>query len=213
VVEKNVGARVLFVTWGSLGDLHPYMSLALELQRRGHRPAIATLAGYREVVEAAGLRCHPIRPDVSVEDKVAFQRFVGRVLDARDGPRFLFQEVFNPTLRDTYDDTVAAMAAEGGVDLLVSHQVPVTTPIVAEKTRTRWVSGVLLPMALLSAHDPATPPQAPWLQPIMARHLLLGRAMSWLGRRITRAWVKPIHQFRRDLGLPAGSSPIFEGQH
>ena len=27
--------RVVFTTWGSFGDLHPFMALALELQERG----------------------------------------------------------------------------------------------------------------------------------------------------------------------------------
>lgn len=205
--------KVLFTTWGSLGDLHPYMAIALELQRRGHRPAIATLAAYRETVEAAGLRCHPIRPNVSPDDREAFNRLVRRVLDARDGPRFLFQEVLNPVLRETYADTVAAIDAEGGVDLLMSHQVPVTTPIVAEKTGTKWVSAVLLPMAFLSAYDPATPPQAPWLQPVMSRHLVLGRAMTRLARVITRPWMTPVYRFREEMGLSKGGNPAFEGQH
>jgi hypothetical protein len=32
--------RVVFTTWGSYGDIHPFMGLSLELQERGHRPAI-----------------------------------------------------------------------------------------------------------------------------------------------------------------------------
>lgn len=207
------GARILFVTWGSLGDLHPYISLALELKRRGHQPAIATVAGFRETVEGAGLRCHSIRPDVSLDDKQALQHLVRRVLDSRDGSRFLFQGLLNPALRDTYEDTLAAIEAEGGVDLLVSHQVPLTTPIVADKTRTKWVSGVLLPMAFLSEYDPATPPQAPWLQPVMARHPMVARAMSQLARWVTHPWMKPIYRLRAELGLAPGGNPVFEGQH
>ena len=30
--------RVVLLTFGSLGDLHPYIALALELRARGHRP-------------------------------------------------------------------------------------------------------------------------------------------------------------------------------
>ena len=205
--------RVAIATWGSLGDLHPYMAIGLELQRRGHRVALATLPSFREHVEAAGLTFHPLRPDVDATDTERFRVTVRRLLDARDGPRYLFQEVLNPAMRETYEDTMAAVRSDGGADLVLSHQVPVTTPLVAEKTGTRWASGVLLPMAFLSAYDPPTAPQAPWLQPIAARHIVLARAMNRLGRRVTQPWIAPVHAFRQRLGLPRGGSPVFEGQH
>jgi rhamnosyltransferase subunit B len=34
-----------------------------------------------------------------------------------------------------------------------------------------------------------------------------------LGRAKTKPWMKPIAEFRKSLGLPAGEDPIFEGQH
>ena len=48
--------KIVFTTWGSFGDIHPFMGLALELQARGHRAAIATLSWYREKIEAAGIQ-------------------------------------------------------------------------------------------------------------------------------------------------------------
>ena len=42
-------ARIVLTTFGSLGDLHPYLAIALELKRRGHRPVIATSGVHREV--------------------------------------------------------------------------------------------------------------------------------------------------------------------
>jgi UDP:flavonoid glycosyltransferase YjiC (YdhE family) len=208
-----VSSRIVFVTWGSFGDLHPYLALARELQRRGHRTAVATLSSFRPFVETAGVRFHPIRPDVDASDPAAFRDIVRRLLDPGDGPRFLFENVLNPVLRQTYDDTLAAVNADGGADLLVSHQVPLTTPVVAQKLGTKWVSGVLLPMAFLSAHDPATAPQAPWLYPVASLHPVLAAAFNRLGRHVTRPWVAPLYAFRQELGLPRGESPVFEGQH
>jgi UDP:flavonoid glycosyltransferase YjiC (YdhE family) len=40
-------ARIVFFTWGSLGDLHPYLTLAVELGRRGQGVSIATLGASR----------------------------------------------------------------------------------------------------------------------------------------------------------------------
>jgi UDP:flavonoid glycosyltransferase YjiC (YdhE family) len=207
------GSRILITTWGSLGDLHPYLALARELQARGHRPAVATLASFRSVVEAAGIPFHPLRPDVDVSDAHRFRDVVRRILDANDGPRYLFQEVLNPVLQQTYEDTLAAAQADGGADLLVSHQIPVTTPMVAQKFGIKWVSGVLLPMAFLSVYDPATAPQAPWLHPVAALHPRIAAAINVIARRVTEPWVAGVHAFRREIGLPSGGSPVFEGQH
>ena len=44
--------RIVFTTWGSFGDIHPHMALALDLRERGHHTVIATSAIYREKVEA-----------------------------------------------------------------------------------------------------------------------------------------------------------------
>ena len=204
--------QIVFTTWGSLGDLHPYMALAVEMQRRGHRAAIATLGAWREHVERAGLEFRPIRPDIPPNEEAA-KALVRSLLDARGGPANLFLKVFAPVIRETYDDTLAAVRANGGADLLVTHQVPLTGPIVAEVTGIPWVSCVLLPMAFLSEYDPATPPQAPALRSVAALHPVLARGFNRLGRRVTRPWVEHVYRLRSELGLARGGSPVFEGQH
>jgi UDP:flavonoid glycosyltransferase YjiC (YdhE family) len=205
--------RIVFTTWGSLGDIHPYLALAIELKQRGHQPVIATLPAFRPNVEAAGVGFAPLRPDIDATDRQAFDAIVRRLLDEKVGPRVLFLEIFAPNMRETYEDTLAAVTGGGGADLLVTHQVPVTGPIVAEATQVKWVSSVLLPMAFLSDFDPPTPPQAPWLQSIASTHRLVGRALNRLGRRVTERWVEPVYRFREELGLPRGGNPVFEGQH
>jgi len=39
--------RVVLTTFSSLGDLHPYIAVALGLQGRGHEAVIATSGYYR----------------------------------------------------------------------------------------------------------------------------------------------------------------------
>ena len=65
--------RIVFATFGSLGDLHPYVAIAQALARRKHRPLIATFEEFRENVEAAGVEFAPLRPDMTrFGDKAAF---------------------------------------------------------------------------------------------------------------------------------------------
>ena len=54
--------KIVFITWGSFGDIHPFMGIARELQARGHRAAIATLSWYREKIELrvlSSISCGP----------------------------------------------------------------------------------------------------------------------------------------------------------
>lgn len=43
--------RIVLTTFGSLGDLHPYIAIALELKHRGHTAVIAAGNLYRDNVE------------------------------------------------------------------------------------------------------------------------------------------------------------------
>jgi UDP:flavonoid glycosyltransferase YjiC (YdhE family) len=56
--------RIILNTFGSFGDIHPYMAIALELQARGHVPVLATMEFYREKIEDAGLEFFPVRPNI-----------------------------------------------------------------------------------------------------------------------------------------------------
>ena len=50
------GRRIVLATFGSLGDLHPFVALAKELQARGHVPVLATSEFHRERIERLALR-------------------------------------------------------------------------------------------------------------------------------------------------------------
>src|SRR5437660_12013991 len=66
---KNRRRRIVLTTHGSLGDLHPYLAIALGLQARGHKPVIVTSEYHRRAIETAGVECHALRPDVTVQDE------------------------------------------------------------------------------------------------------------------------------------------------
>lgn len=189
------------------------MALALEMQSRGHHPVIATLPVYREKIEAAGLDFFPVRPDAPLPDTAEGKEMIRRAMDARDGPRYVIAELMAPYTRESYVDTVAAVKADGGADILVSHSIPMVAPIVAATTGVRWVSAVLAPISLFSVSDPPTPPQFPFLRSVLLSHPLVARSFISLVKRVTASWVKPVRELRKELGLPAGQHPVFEGQH
>ena len=71
-----VGKRVVITTFGSFGDLNPYIGLALGLKARGHDPVIATAELYRHFVEAEEVGFRPIRPDRNPHDIETVRRIV-----------------------------------------------------------------------------------------------------------------------------------------
>src|SRR4030095_9549769 len=139
--------RIVLATHGTLGDLHPYLAIALELRARGHQPVIATSEYYRRKVEAKGLEFHPLRPDFSFEDKELHWRFI----EPKRGLERVIREFIFPALRESYEDLSAAV---DGADLLVSHLLIFASPLVSEKTGVRWISTELQPGSFMSVYDP-----------------------------------------------------------
>lgn len=200
--------RIVLTTFGSLGDLHPYLALALALQARGHEPVIATSGYYRQKVESLGLRFRAIRPDFP--DLEADPDLMRRIMDARRGGQVVIQEFVLPRLRESYADTLAAAA---GADLLVSHVLTFTTRLVAEKQGIPWVSTSLQPFGFFSAHDPPVLAPVPFLALFRGLGPAFHRPLFALVRWSVRSWAEPWHQLRADVGLPPlRHSPLFRGQ-
>lgn len=200
--------KIVLTTFGSFGDVHPYVALGLELKERGHRPVIATTPLYREKIEGAGLEFFPVRPDLPPPEVAP--DLVAKIMEGKKGGEFLFKELIVPHIRDSYEDLRSAAL---DADLLVTHVITFAGPILAQKEGIPWVSTVLAPASFFSAHDPFVPPQAPGLVKLLRLSPALGRAFLSLARSMIGKWIEPIYKFREELGLPRGLHPVFEGQH
>jgi UDP:flavonoid glycosyltransferase YjiC (YdhE family) len=200
--------KILFSTFGSLGDLHPYLALALEAKNRGHSPILATAPKYRAKIEKLGLGFRAVRPDLPSEDD--FAPLAKRVMNLQDGPRYLFQDVLSPALRDSYADL---LAASEDADILISHPAAMAGPLVAQKLGKKWLSSVLAPISLWSKLDPPVPPTVPHLDFLRALGPIWPTIMFALGRAGTAPWVAEVGKLREEIGVPSLGHPMFEGQH
>jgi UDP:flavonoid glycosyltransferase YjiC (YdhE family) len=201
--------RVVFATFGSLGDLHPYVAIGRELVRRGHRPLIASFEEHREAVETAGVDFAPMRPALSAFGERA--AMMEQLFDPWRGPELLVRRMFIPHVRESYQDLARACRS---ADLLVTHPLAFAGPLLAQKEGLRWVSTALSPMTLFSAIDPPLFPGAPWMH--WARRLGVApyRLLFRILRAMVRRWEQPLREFRAELGLPATDAIAqFEGQH
>ena len=201
--------RIVLATFGSLGDLHPYIALALGLQARGHEAVIATSGYYRQKIEALGIGFRAVRPDLP--DLDANPDLVRRIMDPRQGGECVIRELVLPALRESYEDILAA--AEGA-DLLFSHTLTFTSRLVAEKKGIPWASMLLQPFGFFSAHDPPVLPVAPLFSRLRFLGPAFHRPLFWWVKRSVRFWFEPWHRLRAEIGLPPTSdNPLFEGQH
>ena len=203
--------KIVISTFGSFGDVHPYVAIALELKRRGHRPVIATSDIYREKTDALGLELHPVPPDLPGYDRPEeVARMVTEMIDPKKGPERVFTQFINPHLRGMYD---ALADATRDADLLLTHVLSLAAPPLVEKTGIKWVSSVLAPISMFSNYDPPVFPQMPWLYPVFKLHPSVSRAAMRVGRLKLDQMARPVYELRAELGLKRGGNPMLEGQH
>jgi UDP:flavonoid glycosyltransferase YjiC (YdhE family) len=202
--------KIVLSTFGSFGDIHPYIAIALELKARGHSVVIATSEVYREKMDALGLELHRVRPDVpSYDEPDELSKLAAGLMAAKGGTEKVIG-LLTPNLRDAYEDLDRAVA---GADLLLTHPLPLVGPIVAQLRGLPWVSSVLAPISFFSVYDPPMLAQAPALHPLQRRSVLLNKLIYRIASHELEKMMQPVYQLRAELGLPQGAQPLLAGQH
>ena len=200
-------AKIVLNTFGSFGDLHPYLAIAIELKRRGHQPIVATAEVYRKKIDAEGIAFAGVRPDLG--ELMSQPAFLKMLWDPKRGTEYLIRDYLLPAVSQAYEDLTPVCE---GADLLLTHFAAYAGPIVAEVQKIHWLSIALQPTIFFSKFDPPVLAAAPW-----ARHLYgLGpwvfSSMMKLGEIQTTPWVRPLLDLREKLGLPRGKNPMISGQ-
>lgn len=202
--------RIVLSTFGSFGDIHPYVAIALELKARGHLPVIATSEVYREKMDAVGIELFPVRPNMPSHDQPdELSRLAADLIEAKGGTEKVI-ELFTRNLREVYEDLDAAV---DGADLLLTHPLPLVGPIVAQKRKLPWVSSILAPISFFSAYDPPVPPQMPALHHLLKLSPFIGRLFYRIAEYKLEKIMQPVYSLRAELGLPRGEQPLLAGQH
>jgi len=177
------------------------MGLGLALQARGHDVVLATSEFYRQKIEGAGLPFRPVRPLASPDDPQMLQR----VLDSRTGPEYLIRTLLLPHLDEMYQDMFQATE---GADFLISGEVVLAAPLVAEKRGLPWAAVILAPFSFFSIHDPPAFPFLPGTRFLTQAPPFVQRLLLETGKLVTRNWGEPIAELRRSLGLRVTRHPL-----
>jgi rhamnosyltransferase subunit B len=195
-------SRIVVTTIGSLGDLHPFIALALELRHRGHHVIFATVENYQEKIEALGLEFHSIRPNtMNPEDP----EMMALMMDLKNGTKRVLGDYILGNLRVTYEDLMVVVKT---ADFLVAHEIIYAAPLLAEVLKLRWANALLSPGSFFSAYDPMVTPMYPALAKLRVLGPGVNRWVMKFAKLVTNSWGEPVHQMRRELGLKSIDNPI-----
>jgi UDP:flavonoid glycosyltransferase YjiC (YdhE family) len=209
--ERSGGAKIVLTTVGTLGDLHPFIAIALALKERGHRPLMAVPEDHLAKVRAAGLDGVAILPSFDTIRQHMGLAEDAAVKRAMSNQVYMLEEVVLPWLTSS-TEALSRVAADA--DVLVASLFVFGSPTVAEKDDVPLVSVILQPMALLSIHAPPHTPDF-WMTkgfPRTSAGVAWNRMIFSLLRGLMRRRYTPaIDRMRADHGLPPTTDPcMFE---
>lgn len=199
--------RLTLATWGSFGDLHPFLGIGKGLAERGHTVTLCTGSVYQDKVEREGLGWARLRPELPAAEESA--ALMEQLMDPRYGSQFVIRNYVMPALDDMRTDLRAALS---GADALVTHPIIYVAPVVAKELSLPWATGFLSPILLPSAYDLPIPPFQPEAQWVKNLRPPLSAWILGMGMRHIRPWAAPADAMRDAAGLPS-RHPLFAGMH
>ncbi|MCE5279343.1 MAG: glycosyltransferase [Planctomycetaceae bacterium] len=155
---------ILMVTWGSMGDVQPYVALGRALNAAGHRAVLATAGRFEPLAARAGVQFAAVGDDLTdavLED--VFARFLGTGSLLRQTHLLIGDLMLRGAERQFAD--VRALCK--GFDVAICHPTAVFAQEAIIRQGIPWVGVVLAPMMLPTGAAP--PMGAPNFGPAINR--------------------------------------------
>ena len=200
--------KILLVTFGSRGDVHPFVAVGQALLREGCRAIVATSADHRDLILSAGLEYAETGPTAAeVLGRLGLDMSALARSMAEDD-RFLFEKIVFPHLKQAFN-SLDAHCEE--CDAIILHPLAFFAQVAAEKRRLPLALLTLSPLLLYSTHDPPKGPGSPFIaEPGGRLALAYNRLALRVAAEVAWIWAAPLRRFRRDLGLrPRGGFGFF----
>lgn len=184
--------RIGLQTWGTQGDVEPFIALAAVLAARGHAVRlVATTQSDKQYQVASGVQFERVGPDMTQADGDALMNRVIALSSPMAQGRMLLEEGFlvgEDAMREAADDLVADS------DIVVRHHFLYMTRIAAEKLGKPELSVFLTPDLLPTKQHPPT--GMPSFGPLQS-------FAWWLADRgISGIFGPPAAKLRAAAGLP-----------
>jgi rhamnosyltransferase subunit B len=198
--------KAALATFGTLGDVYPFIAIAHALAKRGIEPTIAAPEMYRDAIQSEGIDYARLRPD-GRNIAEALGTDIRGVFEGMKKPHFILDEIYMRFLRETYDD-VLCVASEA--DIVFSHSLLVGAAQAAEMLRLPCARVALAPLHLQSAKSPPMTPGAPYsLSAGGCGAATYNRLVQRVVRLVTNTRMGKLRAFRAAIGLPPTREDFF----
>lgn len=196
----------LLITLGSHGDVHPFVGIAQELKRRGHRVTLITTSYFQTLADSAGIDF------IAFKDREHFESML-RDPDLWHKTR-AFKAVFVrgvlPLMEETYD--LIAQQNEPGNTVVLAHSLCFGARIAHDKLGIPTATVHTAPSVMRTSYDVPKLPGL-WMPNWLPRWM---KQKIWEGgdRFILDPLLGPtVNEFRTRLGLETVSGIIREWWH
>jgi rhamnosyltransferase subunit B len=197
--------RFLIVTYGSFGDLHPFLAVAIGLKQRGHHVTLASSENYRKKVESEGVEFVAVPPDLGwLEENEEARK---KTMAYFGGTQYVIQSLILPGLEKSYE-VLEPYARQA--DVYLASGLALAIPMLAEKLGKPWLAGQLQPSIMMSVEDPPVLPVAPWIRQLGPLRAPIFRTLRGVALKASMHFLQPAVALRAKLGIPSAKHPIFE---
>lgn len=184
-------------TWGSHGDIRPFLALAEGLQAAGHEVSLVITcvdsAAYAAITSPQGVKITVLAsPVMSPQDADAFGQTAYKMRNPITQMANILRMCFDPAENAMFD---AAQKLCADSDLLIGHYFMHPLQVAAEKAGRPYVSVLLSHAGVPSAFK----------NPLGTRSLgtMVNRMLWWVTKAALNSALKPYsNRLRRQLGMP-----------
>lgn len=187
--------RILIQTFGSAGDVHPYVGLGAALLARGHEVLVFANSVFEETVRASGVRYVECGRFEDVEHLSQNPD----LWHPQRGIELIMKEAVVPALEPAYQ-TIAPHVVPGET-VIVASSLSMSAHALAEVGRLPLVIAHLAPMAFPSIHRA---PHYVGVPDLNRAPRVLRRLFYWVFDRMGDGMIgRQLNAFRASHGLPA----------
>ncbi|HEY1684410.1 MAG TPA: glycosyltransferase [Tepidisphaeraceae bacterium] len=198
--------QILLITLGSHGDVHPFIGLALALQKRGHKVSLMTSGYFAPLIRSVGLDF------LELGSKEEFDRISDNpdLWHPRKGLAVMSESIgrYLPRMYER----ISAYIEQHPQAIMIGSTLAWAARLVQEKRGTPLITVHLSPSTLRSVYDMTKIPHVP----------LGARSPLWMKRTffaladllvLDRHFGKGLNAFRKTIGLPPARKIVAEWWH
>jgi UDP:flavonoid glycosyltransferase YjiC (YdhE family) len=207
----------LLISFGSAGDIHPFVGLGRALKSRGHQVTLLSYPAFAGMVQAAGLDF----VELPKPDKQAFwrsqnprgsRRWLNSALNpiVRPWRRLARASTIVPMLQPVYDSIASRFVP--GRTVVVASGPALGARVAQDRLGVPLVTIHFAPVALRSIYrTPIQPPlQLPSWSPRWSRRLAYRLLDEWV---LDPLLGQPVNALRSEVGLPPLNRPVADWLH